>query len=1812
MKKITFGFFMMILPYLGFAQVIDEGFEGATFPPTTPGNWITMDNGIGTGESWIETTDPARVYAGLKAAIIDRENIGAGNTSQDWLVTPQITVPANGQLRFFTRQTLLGNNGSIYEIRVSTDASQTNQAAYTTIQTWTENNLNTTYNVYEEKAVSLSAYAGQQVYVAFVKVNTQPTGTTSGDRWLIDQVKVLQQCLDPSILTTGAITPTSAVLSWTNNGSATNWEVVVQPSGTGTPTGAGTPAPTNPYTYTGLNPGTNYEYYVRSICTLSNSNWVGPFNFTTSPSGSVCSAPIVVTGLPYSHTDNTNTYGDEVDTPQGAGCAGGATNYMQGAEVFYSYTANFTGNITVSMTPGATNSSLFVYDGCANVGVSCLAGVADATSNPRNIATIPVVSGQTYVFVISSSSTPVTGIPYTLIIQQKFCDPPTTLSATATTTTASLSWANPSGATAWQVVVQDAGLPIPTGSGTDAFVNTNFTVTGLTSAHAYEYWVRSDCGGGLYSPWAGPFRFSTEICDAAQKCNYTFRLTDSVADGWDGALMQVRQNGIVVATLGTTFTTGGTFNQTVALCENYPFELYWHVAGSWPGEVGITVINNFGQTLFTKPANSGAASTTTPLFATAFDCDVPACLLPLSPTDTAPTTQGATLNWTPNGGTQWDIYVVPATPPSPAPNASTVPTFAGVTTRPFVVTGLNPNTTYLYYIRTVCSTTQASNWTVAGDFTTLPTCSRPTVPTSSGITPYTANLNWTQPANPGGGTATTWEVIVLPCGSPAPTETTPTPYPGATVTSVKPFTVSGLTPVTCYDFYVRAICSTTDKSPWSVSGTFNTPDVNDECINSKQVPVNQNTHCEQTVFGTVSNATASTQATTCAPNDDNDDVWFHFTATATTHYISLLEPVTDTAVPPRFPTATPGGLGYTLYRGNDCNNLTQISCRSAANGAMETGLVIGETYKIRVYSRGTAASNKRFEVCVGTKVIYCNNSIPACAVNDIILRNDVGVPSTPNPISGTTTAAVGCLGNAPSPTFYYLTIPADGNYEYFMEQSTDPTFTIRDLDVDYASWGPYPSVAAACGAITVSNVRPAPDGCSYSAAATETLKINGAIAGQVYVVMITNFTANTLPGKRGYIRLKRMVGPTPIDCCPFASFTYPGGSFYCKGSGGPNPIPVLSPGSTAGTYTSSPAGLVINATTGEVDMAASTIGTYTITSTIIGANGCQTSIATWSMTISNPANATISYSAPEFCKSVTAAQPVTQTGTVGGYYYAVPAGLSINASTGAITPSTSLAGTYTVRYNVVVPGCSSTPFETTVTITALPVATFAYTGTPYCQNAGTVSPTFSGGGVAGVFSASATGLVINPSTGVIDLSASTVGTYTVTNTIAAAGGCAEVTASTTITITALPVVTFNYADSPYCQSTGTASPTFIGGGTAGTFTAVPATGLTIDPSTGVVDVTNSTPGTYVVTNTVAAANGCQANSADATIIIRTNPIATIGSTDPDNTICSNDTAQLTVVPGNFLLADATYVWTLNGTIPVGTTSSITPTMSGTYEVVVTLNGCTNTTPITTSFTVNFQPNFTLSGTNLTKCAGETAVLTVQPVNYSVTDPLVVYSWTLNGNPIPGTTNTISVVDYGMYEVTVNNQGCIASQQIEVVMDMTDIPITTVGECQGAQYVITASPVNGSFDGATATYEWTNESSTVIGTNANTLNVSQYILDYNVPLASFPMTFTVKITTAPDGCVDTQSFTVESPQCVIPRGLSPNGDGNNDTFDLTSLGVKKLSIFNRYGKKVYGKTNYTNQWSGQSESGDELPDGTYYYVIDQDNGETKSGWVYINR
>ena len=111
------------------------------------------------------------------------------------------------------------------------------------------------------------------------------------------------------------------------------------------------------------------------------------------------------------------------------------------------------------------------------------------------------------------------------------------------------------------------------------------------------------------------------------------------------------------------------------------------------------------------------------------------------------------------------------------------------------------------------------------------------------------------------------------------------------------------------------------------------------------------------------------------------------------------------------------------------------------------------------------------------------------------------------------------------------------------------------------------------------------------------------------------------------------------------------------------------------------------------------------------------------------------------------------------------------------------------------------------------------------------------------------------------------------------------------------------------------------------------------------------------------------------------------------------------------------------------------------------------------------------------------------------------------------------------------------------------------------------------------------------------------------------TYTLAVTNA-ENCVSTDQVTVRvmlNP--VIPNTFSPNGDGINDEWTikyLDSYPKATIQIFNRYGTKVFNGDAKSKSWDGKS-GGQDLPVGTYYYVIDPHNGrKILSGSITILR
>jgi gliding motility-associated-like protein len=85
--------------------------------------------------------------------------------------------------------------------------------------------------------------------------------------------------------------------------------------------------------------------------------------------------------------------------------------------------------------------------------------------------------------------------------------------------------------------------------------------------------------------------------------------------------------------------------------------------------------------------------------------------------------------------------------------------------------------------------------------------------------------------------------------------------------------------------------------------------------------------------------------------------------------------------------------------------------------------------------------------------------------------------------------------------------------------------------------------------------------------------------------------------------------------------------------------------------------------------------------------------------------------------------------------------------------------------------------------------------------------------------------------------------------------------------------------------------------------------------------------------------------------------------------------------------------------------------------------------------------------------------------------------------------------------------------------------------------------------------------------------------------------------------------------ILPQIITPNGDGLNDVLKIPGimrLQPNRITIINRWGAVVYDAENYQNTWGGTGDSG-ELPDGTYYYVVDFKGAKpTISNFIYLDR
>ena len=305
-------------------------------------------------------------------------------------------------------------------------------------------------------------------------------------------------------------------------------------------------------------------------------------------------------------------------------------------------------------------------------------------------------------------------------------------------------------------------------------------------------------------------------------------------------------------------------------------------------------------------------------------------------------------------------------------------------------------------------------------------------------------------------------------------------------------------------------------------------------------------------------------------------------------------------------------------------------------------------------------------------------------------------------------------------------------------------------------------------------------------------------------------------------------------------------------------------------------------------------------------------------------------------------------------------------------------------------------------------------------------------------------------------------------------------------------------------------------------------------------------------------------------------------------VCEGDPfPELDATPQNpnIDLNFVSYTWADAQGNVLSTNPIYTPMAAGGYSVTVALEPCDATTIGFVAVRYE-QPMFDLGGDT---CAGPDTILDATPDNYALDD--VSFVWLLDGEQIAGADQaTYNPTTAGSYTVIVSVGDCAGEQSVlvgpELDLALTEECLPDAGSLKQTLVAATNSNV-GSF-------QWSDENGVDIpGATSSTL-----IIDWSTQTSGEPSTFTV--TLSEGDCSNSKSITVTQFNCVIPQGISPNGDDLNDCFDLEFIadrfGAFSIDIYNRYGTNVFSQDNYVNEFCGVDQDGSDLITGTYYYVI----------------
>ncbi len=493
------------------------------------------------------------------------------------------------------------------------------------------------------------------------------TGDISIDEVSVDNAPA---CSMPLNLSTFNATASSIDVRWDDNGASNGYHVIYGTAGFDPSTGGTTMASANDtITISGLMSATAYDFYVYADCgSGSLSDTAGPSAANTACPASFA-APYSTdfenislgTNASYENcwTTNPGSSAPRWDAEDAAGFnenSSGTGPLVDntvgvGGTYFFLETSGATaGDTNVLYSPSIDISTLTApmvryYYHMHGAAMGTLRLIAEDASGNRTVIdslvgqqqaaqadawverlVLPTLASGTYRFlfegVAGTSFTSDMSIDDFAVVEAPSCFPSSGLSVVSSDdVSATVTWTAGTG-TSWDIEYGPAGFT----PGTGTVVNTTsnpYTITGLTAATAYDFYVTDSCGSGGVAQTAGPASFTTSACPTSDQCVFRADLSDSFGDGWNGGAISVYQAGVLVGKLGTGFTSGSSFTDSITLCDGLPTVVTLDPAGSWPSEIGLVLLNPKGDTAGVHIA-SGSVGTGDTLFS--FNASCTRCL----------------------------------------------------------------------------------------------------------------------------------------------------------------------------------------------------------------------------------------------------------------------------------------------------------------------------------------------------------------------------------------------------------------------------------------------------------------------------------------------------------------------------------------------------------------------------------------------------------------------------------------------------------------------------------------------------------------------------------------------------------------------------------------------------------------------------------------------------------------------------------------------------------------------------------------------------------------------------------------------------------------------------------------------------------------------------------------------------------------------------------------------------------------------------------------------------------------------------------